>query len=88
MLEGQNSCRDQNSNLLSVVYRLECRTNSDFCFSEAYIAADQTVHWAFVLHVGFYLLGCLELIWRVFIYKRRFQFGLKITVRIVFESFF
>mgnify|MGYP000098943962 CR=1 FL=1 len=37
---------------------------------------------------GFDVLRCLELIGRVFINKRAFQFSLQITIRIILEAFF
>ena len=76
MLKGQNGGWDQNCDLLSVVHRFKSRANSDFRFSETYVATDQAVHRALVFHIFFYVFGRRALVRRIFINKRRFQFGL------------
>jgi len=87
MLKGQNGGRYQNGDLFSVIHRFKSRANSDFRFSETYVATDQAVHRALVFHILFYVFRRGALVWRVFINKGRFQFGLQITVRIKSETF-
>ena len=73
MLKRQNGRRNQHSHLFAIGSRLEGSTDSDFCLSETYIAADKSVHNGFCLHVFFYIMGRFLLVWRVFVDETRFQ---------------
>ena len=52
MLEGQNRCRREHSNLPVILHRLEGGAHSDFSLAVTDVAAEQTVHW----HGGFHVL--------------------------------
>ena len=52
MLEGKDGCRHKNCSLLTIACRLECCAYSHLGLAEAYIAADQSIHWLLGLHVA------------------------------------
>ena len=88
MLESQYRGRYQYRHLLVVGHRLERGTYRHLCLTEAHIAAHQTVHRPVTLHIGFHLLGSLQLVGGIFVKEARLQFMLQEAVRTVAETLF
>ena len=80
MLISQNRRRHQHGHLFTISHRLECRTNSDFRFSESHIPANQTIHHVRTLHVRFHRLDRLHLIRRFLVHKGCLHLVLQETI--------
>ena len=80
MLQCQHRRRHQYCHLLAVVCSLEGSTDGYLCLAEAYIAADETVHWAGLLHILLHLLRRLYLVRGVLIEEGAFEIVLQIGV--------
>ena len=80
MLEGQYRRGDEHGHLLAVDSSLEGCTHGNFGLAEAHITAYQTVHGLAHLHVGLHILRGFQLVGRVLVEERGFQFVLQIAI--------
>ena len=80
VLEGKHRGGHQYGHLLPVGRCLEGGAYRYFRLSEAYVAADETVHGSGAFHVVFYGLRGLELVGSVFVDERSLQFVLQEAV--------
>ena len=80
VLESQDRCRYQHSNLLGITDCLESGADGHFGLTESYVAADEAVHRAGIFHIlldGFrrpFLIG------GILVHEGRFEFFLEIIV--------
>ena len=81
MLLGQHRRRYEYSNLFAAHDRLERRPQCHFGFSEAYVAAQQTVHRHRLLHIRLDFGDSAQLIRRLFKWERFFELRLPRRVR-------
>ena len=88
VLESENGGRDQHRHLFVVSHSLEGGADRDFGFTETYVAADQAVHWAVVLHVCLHVGGRLHLVRRIFVDEAGLQLVLHEAVRAVGKALF
>ena len=62
MLPCKNCSRAEESSLLAVEHTLEGCPQGYLCFAEAHVAAEQSVHWDRLFHIGLYLAYRTKLI--------------------------
>ena len=80
MLARQNRRRHENCRLLAAEYTLHDRTQRDFGFSEADIAAQQAIHGAFGFHILLDFLHTAQLILSFLMFECRFKFMLPAVI--------
>ena len=80
MLEGEDGGRHEHSHLLAVVARLEGSANGHLGLAETHVAAHQSVHRLFRLHVALHVLCSLELVGCVFVDERSLHLVLHVGV--------
>ncbi len=80
VLKREDGCWHKYCGLFTICYSLERSANSNFCFSETYIAAHQSIHGRWSFHVALHIGSGFALIGGVFVEKRRLQFCLQITI--------
>ena len=88
MLKCKNRSGYQNGNLLAIVNGLKGSSQSNFGFSKAYIATNQTVHRTFAFHICFDIGSGSDLIGRVLKHKGSLQFKLHGSIWIVSKTCF
>ena len=81
MLERQNSCRNNDCNLLTGSHGLENSTHSNFCFAKPNISANKSIHRLFAFHIRFYIIYRFHLIRSFGVFKCLFHLNLPICVR-------
>ncbi len=81
MLLHEQRGRHEHGHLLAVLHRLERGAHRDLGFAEAHVAADQTVHRHWFLHVRLDLVDGGELVGRLLIRERVLQLLLPRRVR-------
>ena len=81
MLERQNSCRNNDCNLLSGSHSLKNSTHSNFCLTKPDITANKPIHRLFTFHIGLNIVYRLHLIRSFGVFKRFFHLNLPICVR-------
>ena len=74
MLVGQQGCGHEHGDLSIGLHGFEGRPHGHFCFTVPDVAADQSVHRFAGLHVAGNVLDRFELIRRLFIFERGFEF--------------
>ena len=87
VLESQYGGGDQYCHLFAVGDCLESCPYGNFGLAETHIPAYQPIHGKFRFHSTLHICGSLQLIWCIFIYKRRFQFLLQVGVLRKCKSF-
>ena len=80
VLPRQNGGGAEEGALLAVRHALECRAQGDLGFSEAHVAAEQSVHRRGALHIALDLARAGELIGRFLIFKLGFKVALPFVV--------
>ena len=80
MLKRQNGCWNQHCHLFAVGYCFKSGTNRNFGFPKTHIAANEPIHRNLLFHVFLHGNGRFHLVGRVFVYKRSFQFLLKVRI--------
>ena len=80
VLEGEDGSRYQHSHLFGIADGLEGGADGHLRLSEAYIAADEAVHRAAILHILLDRLCGTLLIGGVLIHEGRFQLFLEVVV--------
>ena len=76
MLKGQYRCGHHDGHLLRVAGGFEGGADGNLGFSESYIAAYESVHGTFLLHVGLHLVGGFQLVGRVFVEEAGLELAL------------
>src|SRR6266403_400044 len=80
MLEGKNSGRRENRDLLVVHYGFERRAHGDFCFAVADVSAKEAVHGLGAFHVALDVTDGGDLVGGFLEFERVFEFTLEIAV--------
>ena len=80
MLARQNRRRHKNCRLLAAKHTLHDRTQRDFGFAKADIAAQQAIHGAFGFHILLDFLYTAQLILGFLMFERRFKFMLPAVI--------
>ena len=81
MLHGKHCRRNKYGALLSAYNALHRRAKSNLGLSEAYVAAEKSVHWTRSFHILLYLAYGLKLIVGFGIRKPRLKISLRLIVR-------
>ena len=86
MLLRQNRCGHKIDDLFSLLDRLECSADGNFCLSVSHIPADQPVHDLCTLHIMLCIFNGLNLVLRLLKRKHLFEFLLPHRIRPVDKS--
>ncbi|CAB4834989.1 unannotated protein [freshwater metagenome] len=76
MLLHQQSSRDQNGNLFTILHRLECSTYGYLSFAVTNVTANKPIHRNFALHINFDFVNARKLVWSLHICERILKFSL------------
>ncbi|CAB4670840.1 unannotated protein [freshwater metagenome] len=63
MLLHQQSSRDQNGDLFTILDRLKRSPHRDLSFTVTHVTANQPIHRNFALHINFDFVNTRELVW-------------------------
>src|SRR5690606_32689587 len=80
MLQGEDGCRNQYRNLLTIGNSFKRGTYCHLCLAKTNITTNQSVHRMWRFHILLHVIGSLFLVGRILVDEGSLQFALQVSV--------